>query len=146
MQNPQNQLQAAMKYAMEHRPKVGGFPFLAECLRQAGVEKNIWTLPSAQSAYIMKDATLVQQGTPLVSGMVEVPVFDEQALIKALRTDQAGESTFPEFLMATWNSGVVTYEVDFSVRTVSYYGARGESYVESYAAVDIGNVLMQLGQ
>lgn len=140
--NSQNQLQTAMKYAMEHRPKVGGFPFLAECLRQVGVKKNIWTLPSAQSVYIMEDSTLIQQGTPLVLGMTVAPSFNEQALVKALRTDQVGESTFPEFLMATWNSGVVTYEVDFSAHTVSYYGARGESYVESYPAVDVANILI----
>lgn len=29
-------LQMAMDYATANRPKVGGFPFLAECLRKAG--------------------------------------------------------------------------------------------------------------
>lgn len=42
------------------------------------------------------------QGAPLVSGIADVPTFDQVALIKALRTDQAGESTFPEFLAASW--------------------------------------------
>jgi uncharacterized protein YbcV (DUF1398 family) len=37
------------------------------------------------------------QGVPLVSGAVDVPAFDRDALIVALRIDQAGESTFPEF-------------------------------------------------
>jgi uncharacterized protein YbcV (DUF1398 family) len=31
-------LQAAQKHAMAHRPKVGGFPFLAECLRRPGCD------------------------------------------------------------------------------------------------------------
>ena len=126
-----------MQYAMANRPKVGGFPFLAECLRQAGVEKNIWSLPGAQSVYIMKDGVVAQQGVPLVSGMVDFPVFDEHALIKVLRIDQRGESTFPEFLMSAWNAGVVGYEVDFIARTVVYKGARGEIYSESYPAVEI---------
>jgi len=33
-------LQAAQKKAMEGRPKVGGFPYLAETLRRAGVTRN----------------------------------------------------------------------------------------------------------
>jgi uncharacterized protein YbcV (DUF1398 family) len=33
-------LQAAQKRAMAIRPKVGGFPVLAEVLRQAGVRRN----------------------------------------------------------------------------------------------------------
>ena len=129
-----------MNHAMAHRPKVGGFPFLAECLRQAGVQKNLWALPGAQSIFVMNDAVIVQQSTPLVSGMAEVPTFDKEALLAALRSDQAGESTFPEFLAASWKAGVVSYEVDFSAHTVSYCGARGEKYVESYPAVEIGSI------
>jgi uncharacterized protein YbcV (DUF1398 family) len=139
--NSQEKLQVAMKYAMANRPKVGGFPFLAECLRQAGVERNIWSLPGAQSLYVINDGAVVNQSTPLVSGMTGVPVFDEQALITALRADQAGQSTFPEFLTATWNAGVVSYEVDFSARTVSYYGALGEKCVESYPAVEVATLV-----
>ena len=55
---PQERLQSAMMYAMDNRPKVGGFPFLAECLKKAGVQNNIWSLPSTQSIYIMDDAVL----------------------------------------------------------------------------------------
>ena len=72
-----------------------------------------------------------------MSGMADVPAFDREALIKALRTDQAGESAFPEFLAASWQAGVVRYEVDFAARTVAYYGCNGEQYVESYPAVDL---------
>lgn len=135
MKNPEEKLETAMKYAMEHRPKIGGFPFLAECLRQAGVIKNIWSLPAAQSIYVMDDVTLVKQGSPLT--MAEIPPFNEEALIKALRIDQAGNSTFFEFLEATCKAGVIGYEVDFLARTVSYFGARNERYTESYPAIDI---------
>ncbi len=138
MNDIQQKLQSAMAYAMKNRPKVGGFPFLAECLRKAGVEKNIWSLPSAQSIYITKEGSVVNQGTPLISGMSDVPIFNEEILIKALRTDQAGESTFIEFILSAWNAGVVSYEVDFINRTVSYRGALGEEYVESYPKVEVG--------
>ena len=131
-------LQAAQKQAMAGRPKVGGFPYLAETLRRAGVTKNIWSLPACQSIFLTNDGPVVMQGEPLVSGMADIPPFDREGLIKALRTDQAGESTFPEFLAASWRAGVVRYEVDFAARAVAYYGCNGEEYVETYAAVDIG--------
>jgi uncharacterized protein YbcV (DUF1398 family) len=40
-------LMAAQQRAMRGRPKVGGFPYLAEILRAAGVTRNLWVLPSA---------------------------------------------------------------------------------------------------
>jgi uncharacterized protein YbcV (DUF1398 family) len=81
---------------------------------------------------------VVIQGEPLVSGMADIPTFDGDKLIRALRIDQAGESTFPEFLAASWRAGVVRYDVDFQGRTVAYYGCNGEEYIEAYSAVDIG--------
>jgi uncharacterized protein YbcV (DUF1398 family) len=130
-------LQAAQQRAMSIRPKVGGFPYLAEVLRQAGVTRNQLSLPSCQSIFLTNDGPVVMQGAPLVSSTADVSAFDREALIKALRTDQAGESTFPEFLAASWRAGVVRYDVDFAARTVSYYGCNGDQYVESYPAVEL---------
>lgn len=130
-------LQAAQQKAMAIRPKVGGFPYLAEVLRQAGVTRNLWFLPACQSLYLTELGTVVTLGTPLVSGTVEVPPFNREALIAALRTDQAGNSTFPVFLESTWKAGVVRYDVDFINRKVGYYGSRGEEYVEEYPAVKV---------
>jgi uncharacterized protein YbcV (DUF1398 family) len=130
-------LQAAQQRAMAIRPKVSGFPYLAEVLRQAGVTQNLWFLPACQSIFLTNDGPVVTQGTPLVSGTTDVPSFDREALIKALRTDQAGESSFPEFLVASWQAGVVRYDVDFAARTIAYYGCNGEQYIESYPAVDV---------
>jgi uncharacterized protein YbcV (DUF1398 family) len=131
-------LEAAQRQAMAIRPKVGGFPYLAETLRRAGVTRNLWYLPACQSLYLTELGTVVSLGTPLVSGTVDVPKFNQETLIVALRTDQAGQSTFPEFLRASWRAGVVHYDVDFTERTCTYYGVAGEEYVESYPAVDIG--------
>src|SRR5580693_3083876 len=114
------QLEAAQRKAMAIRPQVGGFPYLAETLRRAGVTRNIWSLPSSQSLFITSEESVVTQGTPLVTGRVDVPSFDREALITAPRTDQAGKSTFPEFLAASWQAGVVRYEVDFNSRIVTY--------------------------
>jgi len=137
MSNAIDNLNTAMQKAAAIRPKVGGFPYLAESLRRAGVTRNIWSLPACQSLFLTDQGAVVMQGAPLVSGTVDVPDFDREALIKALRVDQAGEGTFPEFLAASWRAGVVSYDVDFAARTVAYLGCNGEEYVEAYPAVEI---------
>lgn len=127
----------AQKHALSMRPKVGGFPVFAEALREAGIEKNIWSLPSCQSLYLTKYGDVVQQGTPLLDQTAEIPPFDEAALVRALRLDQAGESTFPQFLKSSWEAGVIGYTVDFEQRICTYYGAHGEHYVEKYPTVTL---------
>jgi len=131
-------LEAAHKRAMAIRPRVGGFPYLAETLRRAGVTRNFWFLPACQALFLTNDGPVVILGTPLATGTIDVPPFNREALISALRTDQAGKSTFPEFLEASWRAGVVRYDVDFTARTVAYYGCNGEEYVEGYPAVNVG--------
>jgi uncharacterized protein YbcV (DUF1398 family) len=130
-------LTKAMERAAESRPKAGGFPYLAETLRRAGATRNMWSLPICQSLYLTEKGPVVMQGPALVTGTVDVPIFDQEALITALRIDQAGKSTFPEFLDATWRAGVVRYEVDFVARTVAYLGCNGEEYTETYPAVEV---------
>ena len=66
-----------------------------------------------------------------------IPKFNQEALIRASRVDQAGEGTFPEFLNAAWEAGVVSYEVDFERRKVINIGVLGESYVEEYPHVAV---------
>lgn len=130
-------LQAAQQRAIAARPKVGGFPYLAETLRSAGVIRNHWFLPACQSLYLTQHGPVVTQGTPLLIGTTDVPPFDREALIAALRGDQAGKSSFAEFLLASWHAGVVRYEVDFLARTCTYFGCNDEKYVEEYPAVTI---------
>lgn len=50
----------AQKHAMSIRPRVGGFPVLAEVLRLAGISRNLWSLPSCQSIYVTKLGPVVQ--------------------------------------------------------------------------------------
>jgi uncharacterized protein YbcV (DUF1398 family) len=127
----------AQKFAMSIRPKVGGFPYLAEALRKAGITRNIWHLPACQSIYFTKYGSVVSQGTPLFEEVQDIPPFNREALIKALKIDQAGQSTFPEFLKASWEAGVVSYEVYFDKRQLIYFGILGESYAENYPVVKV---------
>ena len=84
-------LEQAIARALAGGPR-GGFPFLAETLRLAGVQYNIWHLPSGQSLYITDKGPVVMQGEPLATGALDVPPFDRQALITAIRTDQTGKA------------------------------------------------------
>jgi uncharacterized protein YbcV (DUF1398 family) len=102
------------------------------------VTHNVWSLPSCQSLFLTEDGPVVMLGNALTTGAVDVPAFDGSALIKALRIDQAGESTFPEFLDASWRAGVIHCDVDFGTRTVVYQGCRGEECLEAYPEVSIG--------
>lgn len=137
MTNIIDKLINAQKYAMSIRPAIGGFPVLAEVLRQAGIKSNHWHLPSCQSVYIMEEGNVVQQGTPLINGTHQILPFDKNALIAAFRKDQQGQTTFPEFLEAAWSAGVVSYDVDFLARKVIYHGINGESYCEEYPKVEV---------
>ena len=130
-------LKAAQQRGMAGRPKIGGFPYLAETLRRAGITRNLWYLPACQSVYLTEMGPVAVQGTPLIDGMADVPPFDREALIAALRADQSGRSTFPEFLVASWKAGVVKYDVDLIGRTCTYYGVGDEKYVETYPEAEV---------
>ncbi|MEV6193074.1 DUF1398 family protein [Streptomyces sp. NPDC051920] len=130
-------LRAALERAGAVRPQVGGFPYLAESLRQAGVTRCRMTVPSNLMLYLTTAGPVAVQGEPLVTGMLDVPPFDRDALIEALRADQAGLTAFPEFVQGCWKAGVVRYDVDLTARTCTYYGAGDDAYVESYAAVEL---------
>lgn len=127
----------AQQRALSIRPKQGGFPYLAEVLKRAGVTKNIWSLPSCQSIYLTQCGPVVIQGAPLLSAPSDIPLFNRDALIAAIKIDQAGHSSFPEFLKSCWESGVVSYVVDFEKRLVVYYGVLGESYSENYPTIEM---------
>jgi uncharacterized protein YbcV (DUF1398 family) len=128
-------LRTAHRVASANRPKLQAFPYLAEALRRAGVRTNTWWLPSMQSLYMTDLGPVLIQGEPLIDGISDVASFDRAALIDALRADQAGQTTFPEFAAAAWRAGVLHYVVDLHRRTCSYFGLRNESYVERYPAV-----------
>ncbi|MEU5149887.1 DUF1398 domain-containing protein [Streptomyces yangpuensis] len=130
-----SRLQTAMERGAAARPRAGGFPYLAESLRQAGVSHCRMAVPSNAFLYLTGHGNVVVQGEPLVTGFAVAPPFDRAGLIAALRADQAGETTFPEFVRGCWAAGIVRYDVDTAARTCTYYGADGASYTEDYPAV-----------
>ncbi|MGW4194859.1 DUF1398 family protein [Streptomyces sp. NPDC005004] len=128
-------LEAALEHGASVRPRAGGFPYLAEALRRAGTTRCTMTVPSGSMLYLTDAGPVALQGEPLITGMTDVPPFDRAALLGALRADQAGETSFPEFVRGCWEAGVVRYDVDLTARTCVYQGAGGETYTETYPAV-----------
>ncbi|MEU5794785.1 DUF1398 family protein [Streptomyces sp. NPDC047813] len=132
-----SRLQAAMERGAAARPKAGGFPYLAESLRQAGVTHCRMAVPANAFLYLTEHGDVVVQGEPLVTGFALAPRFDEAALVAALRADQAGETTFPAFVRACWDAGIAWYDVDTAARTCTYYGSDGDSSTEDYPFVTL---------
>ncbi len=130
----------AQQRAVKTCPSVGGFPYFAETLRVVGVTWNTWFLPACQALYLTRLGPVMVQETPLLMGMMDIPSFSEEALVQAIRKDQRGESSFPEFLQAVWQAGVIRYDVDFEKRTVAYYGCQGEKYLEAYPQVNLETI------
>lgn len=137
MNGPQERIASAFQWAFQNRPKVNGFPYLAEALRQAGVLRYVYQLPSGQCLFHTADGAVANQSEVIATGMLTVPRFDKDAFIRVLRTSQNGDSTFPEFLKGCWETGIVSYEADLIARQVTYHGAAGENYVEDYPAVEV---------
>ncbi len=128
---------AAYERGMAVRPKVGGFPFLAEALRQAGVVQYDFDVPSMTVVYATARGDVLQPGRLLRAAKTIIPPYDEAALVEVIQTDQRGESTFVQFVEASLGAGVIRYEVDTIARTCSSFGVRGERYVEEYPAVEL---------
>lgn len=130
-------IQRAMLKANHIGAESKGFSYLAECLRQEGIVKNIWHLPSEDSFYFSQAGSLVNPGNPLIGRVGPCPDFDQIALIKNIRANQAGKISFPEFLVSLWKAGVIRYEIDFTTRQMSYFDAFDQVYQENYPTVEI---------
>ncbi len=135
-------LQKAFEIAMKLKPDAGGFPYFAEALRRAGFLKNHWNLPGCDALYETDFGNFAQQIPSLVPANGTIAVisgFDREKVIRAIRDDQAGKTTFPEFLQNIWEGGIVSYDVDFTKRIVIYYGFDKANcyYEESYPDVHI---------
>ena len=130
-------IDAAIAHAAAVRPRVSGFPYLAEALRGAGVTRYYFDVPSSTVIYATAAGDVLQPGTFLRTERTLIPPFDEALLVDAIRADQRGESSFPEFVEATLLAGAIRYEVDTAARTCTYLGAHGERYLEQYPAVTL---------
>jgi uncharacterized protein YbcV (DUF1398 family) len=128
----------AQRRGVAARPRVNGFPYFAETLRAAGITSVETSIATGGSVYHLADGAVAETFEAMAAPVSAVPDWDEPALIAAIRADQGGLSTFPEFLGAAWSAGVIHFRVDLANRTCTYFGVTGNHYIESYPAVVIG--------
>lgn len=129
---------SALDAARQMPVREGHFPHLAALLYRTGITGNTWTLPACQAVYETHEGAVVIPGEPLLNTPAEVPPFCDKKLMAAICDDQSGNTTFREFLTRIWLAGVVSYRVDFTRRTVTYYGLKGDAWEESYPDVAAG--------
>jgi uncharacterized protein YbcV (DUF1398 family) len=127
-------LRQAQQGAVAARPAVSGFPVFAEVLRAAGVTAIETSIATAGSIYHLLGGAVAESFEPIAAPVAVVPDWDQAAVIAAIQIDQAGQSTFPEFLRDSWAAGVISFRVDLNARTCTYFGVGNTSYVEIYPA------------
>lgn len=127
---------AAQARGFAARPKIEGFPYLAEALREAGVLRLEFFVPTATSLFTTTAGFAVIPASPVVTEPSDVPAWDESALLAAIEADKQG-GEFPAFVAACWQAGVIRWIVDTSARTCTYYSAAEDEYAEHYRAVTL---------
>lgn len=73
----------------------------------------------------------------MLTAISHYPSFSEEKFVKVLGKVQDVQTTFPEFLLNSWNSGIVKYEINFIDRYILYYSTSGEEYKEMSPSVKI---------
>jgi uncharacterized protein YbcV (DUF1398 family) len=128
-------VQQARRRGMAARPRINGFPYYAEALRASGISAVETSIAAGGSVYHLADGAVAESFDPVVAPVSVVPDWNERALVAAIRADQGGRTSFPEFLRDAWEAGVIHFRVDLDDRTCTYFGTAGNRYLESYPAV-----------
>jgi uncharacterized protein YbcV (DUF1398 family) len=79
----------------------------------------------------------MMQRTPVASVTVDVLPFIRMLLFVLNELIKLVKVFFPTLLDSTWRAGVVSYEVDFDKRKVTYWGCEGEFYTKDYPVVSV---------
>jgi uncharacterized protein YbcV (DUF1398 family) len=127
---------AAQARGFAARPKIEGFPYLAEAMREAGVLRLEFIVPTGTSLFTTTAGCAVIPATPVVTEPSDLPAWDEPALLAAIEADKHG-GEFPAFVAACWQAGVIRWIIDTSARTCTYHGADGDEYAEHYRVVTL---------
>jgi uncharacterized protein YbcV (DUF1398 family) len=107
------------------------FPRVVETLIAAGCEGYYKDLARREVTYYLTDGTTHTERLSLAS--LPVPdVFEEAALIAALRAAQRDEIRYPEFILRAIKAGTAAYRVYINGRRAVYLGRKGDVYVEYF--------------
>lgn len=137
--DPMTAVLAARERGIRLQLAGGGFPVLAESLRSAGVCFVHCNVASMTTLYRTHQGAVIDQQVPILSGLERVVDFECAEVIAAIRRDQQGASTYPEFMVEIWRAGVISYDIDLVARTCTYRGLDPavDVHVEEYPAVEL---------
>lgn len=107
------------------------FPQVVATLVAAGCEGYYKDLARREITYYLSDGSTHTERLSVAS--LSIPeVFDETALIDALRAAQRDEIRYPEFIIRAVKAGVAAYRVYINGRRVIYLGRKGDLHVEHF--------------
>lgn len=82
-------IDVANAHAMAVRPPVGGFPYLAEAMRAAGVEKYLFDVPTMTALYLTDQGDLIRPGRTYMDAS-PLPATDRSDGITVLHSPRRG--------------------------------------------------------
>lgn len=114
------------------------FPEVVAKLARAGCEQYHADLRRQEKTYYMPDGENVVEVLPLGPQRI-ASVFSREAVAAALRTIQARQIGYVEFLKRIMDAGCVGYFVNIAGRRAIYLGPSGDMYVEDFSAAANGS-------
>ncbi|HEY1765353.1 MAG TPA: nuclear transport factor 2 family protein [Opitutaceae bacterium] len=112
------------------------FPQVVRALGEAGAERYLSDLTLRETTYHAADGSHHRVAWPKGEALAVADPFDPDAIGAALRSAQAGEIAYPEFLRRIAGAGVVAYTVHLKGRQALYLGRQGNVYVEPFPPVE----------
>jgi uncharacterized protein YbcV (DUF1398 family) len=107
------------------------FPQVVGALSGVGVESYFADLARAvDTFYLPTGETHTEKMTLLTTKISDD--FSPSGIVDAIRTVQADEIRYPEFLRRAMAAGVTAYWVFIAGRRVIYFGRKGEFHVEEF--------------
>lgn len=108
------------------------FPDAVVQLTEAGVVRYVVDLVRFERTLYGSDDETLQDDIALDPMLEVAPHFSEAGVKTALKTVQAGKSSYPEFLQQIMEAGVACYSVYINGRKVIYTGRDGDELVEPF--------------
>ena len=114
----------------EEKAAGSSYAYFVQCLQEVGILYYDVSLTSGTKTYFFKSAEriVLHDFEPVICS----ETFNEQAVVRALRRTQSGETTYHQFLAEIGDAGVHSYVADLESRTVIYAGHNSnERYTEA---------------
>ncbi len=108
------------------------FPEVVSRLRATGVERYYADLVRMEKVYYSADGDTFTVALSLSSQPKISSDFNKDGVRDAVKTIQKGAINYQEFLKRIMANGAVSYAVFITADQTTYFGRKGEEYVEQF--------------